>query len=134
MMKTLKLALFGIAVVLVVGSQAQLPNLDNVGDILQSLKDSGMMDKFEKDLKQMMFDQKPVESRDSDADSDSSSSESEPPVDVYEFIKAYVTEKKIKLNEKVIFGQNKPLAITKNDTLKSNWQNFTKTKLFSKYR
>ena len=114
MMKTLKLALLGIAVVLVVGSQAQLPNLDNVGDILQSLKDSGMMDKFEKDLKQMMFDQKPVESRDSDADSDSSSSESEPPVDVYEFIKAYVTEKKIKLNEKVIFGQNKPLAITKN--------------------
>ena len=35
-----------------------MPNLDNVGDILQTLKDSGMMDQFEKDLKQMLFEQK----------------------------------------------------------------------------
>jgi len=37
--------------------KSQIPNLDNVGDILKSLKDSGMMDNFEKDLKQMLFQQ-----------------------------------------------------------------------------
>ena len=76
-----------------------MPNLENVGDILQTLKDSGMMDQFEKDLKQMLFEQKPVEATE-DLDEGADGTD-EPPVDVYEFIKAYVSEKKIKLNEKV---------------------------------
>lgn len=38
-------------------ANAQIPNLENVGDILKSLKESGMMDNFEKDLKQMLFQQ-----------------------------------------------------------------------------
>ena len=78
-----------------------MPNLENVGDILQTLKDSGMMDQFEKDLKQMLFEQKPVEATE-DLDEGADGTD-EPPVDVYEFIKAYVSEKKIKLNEKVKF-------------------------------
>ena len=54
-MWTLKVSVFVVSLFLVVGNRAQIPNLDNVGDILQSLKDSGMMDKFEKDLKQVNF-------------------------------------------------------------------------------
>ena len=48
------MCLFTVSV-LVVSAKGQMP--DNVGDILQSLKDSGMMDKFEQDLKQMLFEQ-----------------------------------------------------------------------------
>ena len=102
-MWTLKIGLFYAAFVLLFlnSSKAQMPNLENVGDILQTLKDSGMMDQFEKDLKQMLFEQKPVETRE-DLDEGADGTD-EPPVDVYEFIKAYVNEKKIKLNEKVKF-------------------------------
>ena len=85
---------------LVYSAKSQIPHLENVGDILQSLKDSGMMDKFEQDLKQMLFDQKDDVKTGENLDEDLSGA-SEPPIDVYEFIKAYVTEKKIKLNEKV---------------------------------
>jgi hypothetical protein len=53
-MRTLQICLLTFSV-LVVSSRGQMP--DNVGDILQSLKDSGMMDKFEQDLKQMLFEQ-----------------------------------------------------------------------------
>jgi hypothetical protein len=53
-MRTLKICLLTFSV-LVITSSGQMP--DNVGDILQSLKDSGMMDKFEQDLKQMLFEQ-----------------------------------------------------------------------------
>ena len=53
-MRTLHMCLFTVSV-LVVSAKGQMP--DNVGDILQSLKDSGMMDKFEQDLKQMLFEQ-----------------------------------------------------------------------------
>jgi len=60
-----------------------------------------MMDKFEQDLKQMLFDQKEAPKASNERSDDESSGSSEPAVDVYEFIKAYVTEKKIKLHEKV---------------------------------
>lgn len=92
--------IFFLALVFIVQAKAQVPNLDNVGDILQSLKDSGMMDKFEKDLKQMLFEQTENTIPDDAKDSKSSSEDSQ--VDSYEFIKAYVTEKNIKLNEKVM--------------------------------
>ena len=92
------LVIFGV---LHCASSQQMPNLDNVGDILKSLKDSGMMDKFEQDLKQMLFDQKEAPKPAAERSEDDLSGSSEPAVDVYEFIKAYVTEKKIKLHEKV---------------------------------
>jgi hypothetical protein len=78
-----------------------------VGDILKSLKDSGMMDKFEQDLKQMLFDQqKPANPKPANPAAEEETGSSDPAIDIYEFIKAYVTEKKIKLNEKVSSHRN----------------------------
>ena len=54
-MWTLKIGLFYAAFVLLFlnSSTAQMPNLENVGDILQTLKDSGMMDQFEKEFEDL---------------------------------------------------------------------------------
>ena len=77
---------------------------DNAADILQSLKDSGMMEKFEEDVKKMLFEEnerKLKESEENNFDNFGQVENNE--FDSYEFIKSYVAEKNIKLNEKVLF-------------------------------
>ena len=86
---------------------AQKPGLDNAGDILKSLKDAGMMEKFEEDLKRMLFEEnerKVKENTKHDADSvvENSSETKKEPFNAFEFIKSYVEEKKIDLSEKVM--------------------------------
>jgi len=85
---------------------AQKPGLDNAGDILKSLKDAGMIDKFEEDLKRMLFEENERKIKENDKNLEDSvilnSSETKDPFNAFEFIKSYVEEKKIDLNEKII--------------------------------
>ena len=94
------LKVFVIAVLwtlLICLSSAQKPFADNAANILETLKSSGMLEKFEDDLKQMLFDEKDRQSNNFvDVDE-------EPSFDAFQFIKSYAEEKKIKLHEKVLF-------------------------------
>ena len=77
---------------------------DNAADILQSLKDSGMMEKFEEDVKKMLFEENERKLKESEENSfDNFGQLENNEFDSYEFIKSYVAEKNIKLNEKVLF-------------------------------
>jgi hypothetical protein len=82
---------------------AQKPGLDNAGDILKSLKDAGMMEKFEEDLKRMLFEENERKVNENKIEEvNVNSNQGREPFNAYEFIKSYVEEKKIELNEKVM--------------------------------
>ncbi len=76
-MWTLKLFLFSMAVVLA-SSEFQMPNLDAMGNILQTLKDNGMMDQFQDKFSQMFVKEK-LEKKDDE------SSSNDPTFDVFDF-------------------------------------------------
>jgi len=69
---------------------AQKPQFENPADILQTIKDSGMMDKFEEEMKKMLFEKSAPKSR------------PEEEFDFYKFINSYVKENRLTVNEKVI--------------------------------
>ena len=75
-------------------TSAQKPFVDNAANILQTLKSSGMLEKFEDDLKQMLFDEK---------DRQSNNFVETSKFDAFDFIKSYAQEKNIQLHEKVLF-------------------------------
>ena len=83
---------------------AQKPGLDNAGDILKSLKDAGMMEKFEEDLKRMLFEEneRKVKIEAANSEVENSIETKKEQFNAFEFIKSYVEEKKIDLSEKVM--------------------------------
>ena len=64
----------------------KLPNFDNVGNILQTIKSTGMMDQFQEQFTQMMMKQKAKRDEAVD-DEDEADEANEPPIEVYDYIK-----------------------------------------------
>ncbi len=63
-------------------SEFQMPNLDAMGNILQTLKDNGMMDQFQEKFSQMFVKEK-MESRAKEDINENSSND--PTFDVFDF-------------------------------------------------
>ena len=80
-MWTLKLFLFSLAFVLA-SSEFQMPNLDAMGNILQTLKDNGMMDQFQDKFSQMFVKEKSEKKTNEDFNENSSN---DPTFDVFDF-------------------------------------------------
>ena len=80
----------------------QMPNLDNMGNILQTLKDTGMMDQFQEKFSQMFLKPKARTVNDESLHEEDEI-DNDPQYDVYEFAKSYNSEKKLDLNEKIMF-------------------------------
>ena len=94
---------FGLAVV---SANFQMPNLENVGSILQTLKNTGMMDQFQEKFSQMFVKQKDASHATKQKDEvlhEEDEIDNDPQYDVYEFAKSYNKEKKLELNDKIIF-------------------------------
>ena len=100
---------FGLAVV---SANFQMPNLENVGSILQTLKNTGMMDQFQEKFSQMFVNQKgATKQRDASHATNQKDEvlheedeiDNDPQYDVYEFAKSYNKEKKLELSDKIIF-------------------------------
>ena len=94
---------FGLAVV---SANFQMPNLENVGSILQTLKNTGMMDQFQEKFSQMFVKQKGASHVTNQKDEvlhEEDEIDNDPQYDVYEFAKSYNKEKKLELNDKIIF-------------------------------
>ena len=94
---------FGLAIV---SANFQMPNLENVGSILQTLKNTGMMDQFQEKFSQMFVKQKGASHATNQKDEvlhEEDEIDNDPQYDVYEFAKSYNKEKKLELNDKIIF-------------------------------
>ena len=81
---------------LVAVAHGQKPMFDNPGDILQSIKNSGLVDQFEDELKKMLFEESERRSKVEPAQTE------RPEFDSFQFIKTYVAENGLKVNEKLM--------------------------------
>ena len=84
-----------LLVTLLVAVRGQKPVFENPGDILQSIKSSGLVDQFEDDLKKMLFDE-------SERRSKVEQQTERPEFDAFQFIKTYVAENDLKVSEKLM--------------------------------
>ena len=67
-------------------------------ELLQELKESGVIDQFEKELEKMLHEQKPTEEGKTEAETTPEETTDE----MVEFINSYVEEKQIKLDQRVL--------------------------------
>lgn len=73
--------------------RGQKPLFQNPADILQTIKAAGMMDKFEEEMKKMLFKESERKSGESHLNEE---------FDFYKFIKSYVAENRLQVNDKVM--------------------------------
>lgn len=83
----------------------KIPNVENLGALFDTIKDAGLMDKFEEKFAELLADKKIVESN---SDNDKND------FDLYEFCKEYSMDKFKVYNEKAIFYLSK-IEVNLND-------------------
>ena len=66
-------------------------------ELLQELKESGVIDQFEKELEKMLHEQKPTEEEKNEETTPQETTD-----EMVEFINSYVEEKQIKLDPRVL--------------------------------
>jgi hypothetical protein len=84
-MWNVKLLLVSVCVVLV-SADFEMPNLDNVGSILQTLKNTGMLDQFQEKFTKMFLKEK-LQNQEEDKIEEYQNNEDDSQMDFYDFIR-----------------------------------------------
>ena len=72
--------------VVLVSADFEMPNLDNVGSILQTLKNTGMLDQFQEKFTKMFLKEK-LQNQEEDKIEESQNNEDNSQIDFYDFIR-----------------------------------------------
>ena len=84
-MWNVKLLVVSVCVVLV-SADFEMPNLDNVGSILETLKNTGMLDQFQEKFTKMFLKEK-LQNQEEDKIEESQNNEDNSQIDFYDFIR-----------------------------------------------
>ena len=77
--------MFSICAVLA-SADFEMPNLENVGSILQTLKNTGMLDQFQEKFTQMFIKEK-TQKQEEETKDEINFNEDKPPIDTFSFIR-----------------------------------------------